>query len=356
MDRSRRDLLTGTLGMVAAAPLATAADPAPGFLAWDFLQPGDTVAVIAPSSPPSDPERSYAAIRAYFAQSPYGLQVDIPDGLVQPTEPLHAANTASERARFIEQALHSPAKAVWAILGGGWSTELLPLLSRMRRPRQVKPLIGYSDTTSLHVFFNQAWGWPSLHGVVLGANGDILPDTSWNKTALSATLDVLTGARPWLDYALRPLNRQAAEPAILDGLRVLGGNGLLLSATQGTDDFALDTRGALVFIESVALNPGMLSRMLDGFSYSPLLRRAAAVMFGSWIETGGTPNPADVELQFDYIQRRFANAMQALGIPVLRAQDIFGHGPVNLPLPLNTRARLELGASARLRVSANGAG
>lgn len=320
---------------------------------WVFLQPGDTIDVIAPSSPPPDPEATIAAIRAYFAGT--DLKVRIPDGLIDPTEPLLAANTAERRVAFIEQALHaSDSRAVWAIMGGGWASELMPLLQAMRKPARPKPILGYSDVTALHVFFNHNWGWPTLHGIELGANGDIGP--GWNRDPIVEMLAVLRGQCPVPTYPLAALNAAASRPEVLEGLRVIGGNSLLLSALKGSIDFMPDTRGAVVFIESVANGPGELSRLLDGFLYSPLIIEASAVMFGDWVQTGGKPNPPLVQTQFDYLQRRFAGALDPRGIPVLRADKLFGHGPVNRPLPLNTPATLTLGASPALAVQSGGCG
>lgn len=106
-------------------------------LHWDFLKPGDTIDVIAPSSPPANPQQNIAAIKAYFADK--DIKVNIPDGLIAPTVPLDAANTAEKRVAFIEQALNSDSKAIWAILGGGWGSELLPLLAQLKPPARVKP-------------------------------------------------------------------------------------------------------------------------------------------------------------------------------------------------------------------------
>lgn len=316
---------------------------------WDFLKPGDTIDVIAPSSPPGDPQKIITAIKSYFIGT--DLKVNIPEGLIQPTVPLDAANTAEKRVAFIEQALNSNSKAIWAILGGGWGTELMPLLAKLKRPARVKPVIGYSDVTALHIFFNHVWNWPTLHSIELGANGDITP--AWNQTRISETLAVLRGQRSELSYPLTPLNKVAQTSIVVKGLRVVGGNSLLVSSMKGTRDFTSDTGGAILFIESVAIGPGVLSRILDGLLYSDLVLKASAVMFGSFIETGGQVNPPVIDVQFDYIQRRFASNLNAHGIPVLRADNLFGHGPVNMPLPLNTAAILNLGQTPSLLVSAN---
>ncbi|WP_431287797.1 LD-carboxypeptidase [Roseateles chitinivorans] len=318
---------------------------------WLPLQVGDIIDVIAPSSPPADPAATIAAIQAYFART--DLKVRIPDGLIAPTQPLQAANTAERRVAFIEQALHSDSKAVWAIQGGGWGSELMPLLQRMRQPARPKPVIGFSDVTALHIFFNHVWGWPTLHGIELGANGDI--GAGWNHDHIDEMLSVLRGHRPTLSYPLTALNDPAARPAVLDKLRVVGGNSLLLSALKGSVDFTTDTAGAILFIESIANGPGEVSRLLDGFLYSTLVRQAGAVMFGDFIHVGGLPNPPQEQQKFDYIQRRFGAALASTGTPVLRAENLFGHGPVNRPLPLNTSARLTLGERPLLAVQAGNA-
>lgn len=333
-----------------ASPPTT--DPAAIASTWEFLKPGDLIDVVAPSSSPDDPSATIAAIQAYFAS--IDLRVRIPDGLIEPTQPLQAANTAQKRVAFIEQALHaSDSKAVWAIIGGGWASELMPLLQGMRKPARPKPVIGYSDVTALHVFFNHSWGWPSLHGIELGANGDVRPH--WNHDHIADMLAVLRGDSPVLDYPLTALNACAARPAVREGLRVVGGNSLLLSALKGSVDFTLDTRSAVVFIESVANGPGELSRLLDGFLYAPMLRDASAVMFGDLIQTGGQPNPPPVQQQFDFLQRRLGETLDARGVPVLRAENLFGHGSVNRPLPLNTLATLTLGVSPSLSLRSGGA-
>lgn len=342
--------------MPAASAPPPASPPAPDRAAvedtWDLLKPGDLIDVVAPSSAPDDPQATIAAIQAYFAGT--DLRVRIPDGLVEPTQPLQAANTAEKRVAFIEQALNATdSKAVWALIGGGWGSELMPLLQRMRKPARPKPVIGYSDVTALHVFFNHRWGWPSLHGIELGANGDVRPH--WNRDHIADMLAVLRGQTPLLDYPLTPLNASASQAAVREGLRVIGGNSLLLSALKGSDDFTPDTRGAVVFIESVANGPGELSRLLDGFLYAPMLRDASAVMFGDLIQTGGQPNPPPVQQQFDFLQRRLGETLDARGVPVLRAENLFGHGPVNRPLPLNTPATLTLGASPSLSLRSGGA-
>jgi muramoyltetrapeptide carboxypeptidase len=299
---------------------------------WGFLQPGDVIDVIAPSSPVDNPRDRYATIRAYFANTPY--TVNIPDDLIEPTVPLDEANTIDKRARFINDAFHSDSKAIWAIGGGGWGTSILNALKAYPKPSKVKPILGYSDVTALHLYANAYLGFPSIHSVVLGINGDISP--GWNKNGIASTLDVLSGKTPHLTYAFAPLNKTAATMSQTVS-KVVGGNLLLVTALNGSSSFTLDTKGKFLFLESIADNPGEFSRNLVGLRDSPAIQNCQGVIFGDIIQDGGKPNPPGVQAQFDYIVQRFANEFAPDKI-VLKANNLFGHGPVNLPLPFNTRS------------------
>ena len=341
MLHSRRQF---TLGLGALAlPGVTLASTQQA--AWPFLKPGDTIDVIAPSSPVDLPHERYEIIRAYFKNTPYN--VNIPEDLIEPTSPLDEANTIEKRVAFIHAAFNSSSKAVWAIGGGGWGTRLLGELAKLPRPQVVKPLLGYSDVTALHVFCNQHWGMPSIQSVVLGINGDISP--GWNKTGLSEAMDVLTGKTPTVTYPLTAVNPPAAELTHTVS-RIVGGNSLLVSALNGTSQFTLDTRGKFLFLESVADNPGQFSRKLMGMTLSPLVQQCAGVIFGDVIQTGGRPNSPETQAQIDAIIGQFGSRF-APTKPVMLAKNLFGHGEVNLPLPLNTVATFTNLSGGRLTVA-----
>lgn len=350
MTTTRRQFTLG-LGALSLVPLARSAAPhnaSNSGVAWPFLQPGDTIDVIAPSSPVDNPMARYERIKAYFANTPFNVR--IPTDLIEPTRPLDEANTIEKRVAFIEAAFNSDSKAVWAIGGGGWGTRLLGELAKRPRPQVVKPLLGYSDVTALHFLCNQHWGFPSVHAVVLGINGDIAP--GWNKTGLSETLSLLSGKTPTVTYPLTAINLPAVNlPKTVS--RIVGGNSLLVSALNGTRQFTLDTRGKFLFLESIADGPGQFSRKLMGMALSPLVQQCEGVIFGDVIQTGGHPNTPEVQTQIDAIIDQFAKRF-APTKPVMVATNLFGHGEVNLPLPLNTVATFSNANGAlSMAVSAN---
>ena len=319
-----------------------------GSFRWEFLKEGDSIDVIAPSSPVDNPQERYIKIKKYFSNTPFGVR--IPTDLIEPTTPLEEANTIQKRAKFVYEAFESDSKAIWAIGGGGWGVEMLDELRRYPKPTKVKPILGYSDVTALHIFANQYLGFPSIHSVVLGINGDISP--GWNENGIESTLNILSGLTPEVTYNFTPLNEAALNIQHLPA-KIVGGNSLLVSALNGTTHYTLETHNKFVFLESIADLPGQFSRKLMGLTYSRAIQDCAGVIFGDVIQEGGKPNSPEVQAQFDYIIERFAN-YYAPKKPVLSAQNLFGHGPINLPLPLNTRAIFfNKGNSVGAIVSAN---
>lgn len=299
---------------------------------WEFLNEGDSIDVIAPSSPVDNPQERYEKIRQYFSKTPF--RVNIPPDLIEPTFPLEEANTIKKRARFVYEAFESDSKAIWAIGGGGWGAEILDELRRYPKPAKVKPILGYSDITALHIYANQYLNYPSIHSVVLGINGDISP--GWNENGIDTALNVLSGLAPKVTYQFSPLNEAALNMGLISA-KIVGGNSLLVSALNGTAHYTLNTRGKFLFLESIADLPGQFSRKLMGLVYSDIMQNCEGVIFGDIIQNGGKPNSPEVQAQFDFIVERFASYYLPKK-PVLKANNMFGHGSVNLPLPLNTRA------------------
>lgn len=332
---TRRRFLTGLLSLPIATELSGCLSKNDVhdneiYQTWDFLKPGDIIDVIAPSSPVDDPEIRYQAIQNYFAKTPF--KVRIPNNMIEPTTPLEEANTIEKRVSFIHDALNSDAKAIWAIGGGGWGTSLLDALVQLPKPKKVKPILGYSDITALHVYANHYLGIPSIHSVVLGINGDIHP--GWNKNGLGTSLDILSGNSSAVNYHFTPINQKARDLEDIT-TKIVGGNTLIISALNGTSNYTLDTHGKFIFLESIADLPGQFSRKLMGLTFSGVIDNCSGIIFGDIIMAGGKPNPPEIQLQFDYIIQRFGDEFASNKI-VMKAENLFGHGPVNLPLPLNT--------------------
>lgn len=191
------------------------------------------------------------------------------------------------------------------------------------------------------MFANAYLGFPSIHSVVLGINGDISP--GWNQNGLDTALNLLSGASLQVTCAFTPMSRAAMNMGQLV-CKIVGGNAMLVAALSGTSHYTLDTRNKLLFLESIADDPGEFSRKLTGLACSPLIGDCIGVIFGDIIQDGGSPNTPQVQTQFDCVIDRFAQLFSDTKI-VLKADNLFGHGPLNLPLPLNTLGMFERSAT-----------
>lgn len=117
------------------------------------LQPGDTVAIVSPS---------WGGPSAFPQVYEKGLQALRDWGLIIkefPTARMDAdllrANPLT-RAQDINNAFSDPeVKGIFASIGGNDSVRILPFLNRDVISQNPKILMGYSDTTTLHVFMNQ---------------------------------------------------------------------------------------------------------------------------------------------------------------------------------------------------------
>ena len=118
--------------------------------------------------------------------------------------------------------------------------------------------------------------------------------------------------------------------------RLVGGNLSLVAATLGTP-YAIDARGAILFLEEVGEVPYRVDRLVSQLRLAGVLDGVAGIALGGFTETGevedGHPGVLDV----------LRDLLGGLGIPVAHGFP-FGHVDNNWTLPLGARARLDADA------------
>jgi muramoyltetrapeptide carboxypeptidase len=294
------------------------------------LSPGDTISVIAPGMPFD---------RALFEKSckiiqGWGLNVSVPKDILG-AHPV-CANTRIRRFEFLKQALGSESKAIWAARGGYGSLHLLEGLQKMKKPAQAKWIVGFSDITTLHQFFNQEWEWPTLHGYHI----DRLAALSDGQ--LKKIKEILFGIKNELLFKnLKPMNPLAKKSQVIRG-EILGGNLMVLQSTLGTR-WQLPGKGKILFFEELGERGYRVDRVLTHMELLQLFRGVKALVLGPFV--GG--NELDGSNRILGVLKEFALRQR---FPVFSGIQV-GHIPTSLCLPLNTRARLEIsGGRAQLCV------
>jgi muramoyltetrapeptide carboxypeptidase len=327
-----------------------------GYPKWKALKPGSKIHCIAPGWGDNDEKLELATGRI----KAFGFKVTWNKAAFKQKDPLCPERAMMAQAAFedLMDALRDPSvDAIWAFRGGRGTLELweflrnIPAEELATLPR--KPIIGFSDITSLHLWFN-AHGFPTIHGPVALFGPDIDPSTN-GETDLTPTVDILMGKKDTLVYhGLLPLN--ASAKSIQGSVRgtLIGGNLASLTyfkATYGKGP--LPSRPTIFIIEDIANleNATRLESVLTALRMGDILKNTQAIILGQFHGESATSAEFDaVQDRYNIVVQRFASKTK---IPVfttiLKKESLattfqFGHGSYNDPLPLGFPAELTLGA------------
>lgn len=266
------------------------------------LQPGDTVAVVAPAGPV--PRAGLLAGLARLGDR-YRLRYD--EAVFSRTGFL--AGDDRRRLDELHRALGDPTvRAVLCARGGYGIMRLLPELV-LGEPKLV---VGFSDVTALHGALLRH-GQASLHGPTLTHLGVL---DEGHAAAYLAALESPTPPPPWAGLG-------GLVPGVASGLAI-GGNLELVTRLLATP-WALPLDGNVLFLEDVGERPYRLDRALTQLELAGA-RRLAAVVVGELVscEAADGAGPCADEVVAERLAR--------LGVPVVTGAP-FGHGTRNLPFP-----------------------
>jgi muramoyltetrapeptide carboxypeptidase len=300
------------------------------------LRAGGAVAVVAPSGPVQDDQ-----LDAGVAQlTTWGYRP-----VVMPhTRDVHGhlAGTDDARLEDLNAALADPdVRAVWTARGGYGLTRILDRIAWDALAADPKPLVGFSDTTALHLAAWKRLRLVSFHGQFAGRAHLLAryPDAAAHLRSLLAG-EVRAGPLPALDGERPP---RVVAGGCAEG-RLLGGNLTLLTATIGTP-WQLDTAGAVLLVEEVGEEPYAIDRSLTQLRGAGLLDDVAGVIVGRFRGCdpvpkvpgrGGVPVAPSSATADEVVVERLGD----LGVPVLADLPV-GHVDRHLALPHGAEVRLD---------------
>jgi len=292
-------------------------------LKWKKLAQGSTIEIVAPASA----VKEEVLERGIQFLTQRGFKVHVSEGTLSPY--LFHASPDQERFELLKSALNSEADAIWAIRGGYGSNRLMPMLAKLKKPKKQKIFIGISDVTSLHLFLNQKWGWPTLHASLL----DRISEGKLPAAEVEETFSILMGhEKEVLFPGLRPLNSKAEKAKKISG-PLIGGNLMTIQSTIGTSQ-EIQTQGKVLFLEEIDERGYRVDRMLTHLLQAGKVQGLKAIVFGHFIggaEPGGQP-----AIVWEAI-RRFA--LENPNIPIWSGVES-GHDVKIRPLPLGTRVQI----------------
>jgi muramoyltetrapeptide carboxypeptidase len=297
------------------------------------LCPGDTVGIIAPSSPPPDPK---AVDRAADAVEQFGFVPRLSNN-IRARNGFLAGGDRERAADVMQMFTDKEVKAIICLRGGYGAARMLSLLDYRVIRRHAKIFSGFSDITSLHCAFAKKVNMVSIHAPML--NGG-LQSKELKEFTRASFFRTITEAKPpgsvVADYDKK--NISTVRCGVAEGC-LIGGNLSVLCAAIGTR-FEPSFKGKILFIEDVHEQPYRLDRMLTQLLNAGILQQVAGVAVGinSDCEDDGKDqvldeyrqSPADV----------MAERLEPLGVPVVMGLP-FGHVEFNATIPVGALARLD---------------
>ncbi len=238
------------------------------------LKKGDTVAIVAPSSPVTKEQAD--ACKRLVEDMGYKVRMGKCTYLS-----IHgySAGTGEEKAEDInEMFADKTVKAIWCIRGGDTSSHAMDKIDYEIVRNNPKIFVGYSDITNLHVNFNQKCDLVTFHGPMVKSN--MLNDfDDFTKTSFDKALNM--GEELTLENPDGENFKVMAEGHAKG--TVVGGNLALLTSMIGTP-YEVDAKGKILFIEDVDENVERLDRMMYQLKYSNKLKDANGIIFGDFTD------------------------------------------------------------------------
>lgn len=209
---------------------------------------------------------------------------------------------------------------LWAARGGSGALKLLPyfeeLFKTSKKLFSLPQIIGFSDITTLHLYFYKKFGKKGLHGPMVATLG------STNKEALKKTFSLIKGGM--VQYKLKGKAYKKGETTGV----LLGGNLMTLASLCGTPYFP-EEKEIILFIEETKEPLYRIERAFLQILFS--LKKD--VIKGLVIGDLGEINP------LEFLERVSEFLLE--DIPIGFSYP-FGHIPKNFPLVVGANARLKV--------------
>lgn len=325
----RRTALAG-IGTLAAAGLSSPSD-ARARIKPPFLNPGDTVGVVAPASALGSDDgldRAEWWLKGMGLVPKFGPHAGGRFG--------YLAGTDDERAADINAMYRDPeVKAVFAVRGGWGGARILPLLDWDAIQANPKLFIGFSDVTAIHMGFASRAGYATIHG---GNATSTWPKEEWEslwRLAFGGERVVLGGQD--IEAAVGRPGRTIRGGTARG--RLLGGNLTIISTLMGTG-WLPDFTGAVLFAEDVDEAEYRIDRMFAQLKLAGVLDGLAGIVFGQCTDC----RTMDADYGGFTLDEVIDQYLTPLGIPAFTGANI-GHVRNQLCLP--SGAPVEIDGDAR---------
>jgi muramoyltetrapeptide carboxypeptidase len=246
-------------------------------------------------------------------------------------EPLHREDITARRGylagddgrrvqELMELVCDPKVSAILCARGGYGCHRIVSKLDAVAVRKAAKPLVGYSDITTLLLWQRRCAG-------LMGIHGPMLEKVTPAPGAHSALARALMGVGPPPRFEGKSL-----VGGWRDG-RLTGGSLSVAVASLGTP-WEIDTRDAILMLEDVNEPPYKVDRMLQQLSAAGKLDSVVGVGVGSML---GCEDGDDASIDVADVLEEI---LSPLGVPVV-SELPFGHSVANLSWPHGGRAAID---------------
>ena len=239
----------------------------------------------------------------------------------------YLAGTDKDRAADLMEAfLNSETDAILCIRGGWGCNRILPLLDFERIRSSPKPLIGFSDITSLHMAIFKRTGLITFHGPVGKSDWNAFTVEAWNRV-------LLNGELPVFEIPKDETGAFTIQQGIAKGT-LLGGNLTVLTSLMGSE-YLPDFENTILFLEDIGEDVYRIDRMLTQLKLNGILDKLSGFVFGKCTDCKANSNSLTLEQVFE-------DHIKPLQIPAFYGAMI-SHEDRNITLPVGIQAEIDSG-------------
>ncbi|MFD1031830.1 S66 peptidase family protein [Metaplanococcus flavidus] len=287
------------------------------------LKRGDTVGVIAPSSPPNleNLKKALPFLEELGLNVKMGSSVEAKHG--------YLAGTEEERLADFHAMFEDPEVAGIICAGGGYgAARFAEQIDFGMIKENPKVFWGYSDITFLHTAIGQFADLVTFHGPMLAS--DVGKDEFHER---SGRMFGQLFAPFELHYDEGISTLTAIGRGVGQG-ELVGGNLSLLRSGIGTK-FEINTKDKILLIEDTNEQPYEVDEILNQLRLARKFEGLAGIVIGDF--KNSEPKKPDESLSLDQV---FDHYFKDLGIPVVKGFKI-GHCEPHFSVPLGAVAKLD---------------
>jgi len=283
------------------------------------LKKGATLGLVAPASPiyiESQFDTMISNLQALEYELKLGKHIKDRNGYL-------AGNDKDRAQDVMDMFLDNDVDAILCTRGGYGCNRILPLLDYDLIKSNPKPLIGFSDITSLHMAIQHKTGLVTFHGPVGKSEWTEFTVNAWDKVLIEGEKSKFITPNDQEDSFI-------INSGIASG-KLLGGNLTVLTSMIGSD-YLPDFNGAILFLEDIGEDVYRIDRMLTQLKLAGILEQLNGLVFGKCTDCSSGPNSLSLKDVFD-------DHLSLLDIPAFYGAMI-SHEDDNITLPVGIQATL----------------